>query len=358
MLTSRSITALLTSTMMLLSLNSAANEGSDEGWIVPEKRISPAKTLSEPIRVFLANLGAPAFEQQRNAKFETREQWQQFVAAMIAANPMTMEQHEKEYKVAIETSEIAGVTVHTVDPSALAPAFKDKVFLHVHGGGYFIGGGAMAAKEASVIASTSNIKVISIDYTLSTEKPFPAALNDVVAVYQEVLKTVPAASIGMGGTSAGGGLTLATTHQLKALKLPVPGALFAGTPSADFLATGDTWQTFEGLDNILVTHDGMLDGAFKLYAGDHDLKNPLISPLYGDFSGFPPTYLVSGTRDMLLSDTVRVHRKLRDAGAVADLNVFDGLPHGAYMDFQDTPEFEGTFGDLRKFLKAHLVMGK
>lgn len=348
------VAAATATAMSLLTLPLSA----EEGWIVPEKRVSAASTLSEPIQAFLNQRGAPAFEQQGSIKLKTREEWQQFVSAMVAANPMTMEMHETQHKVSIETSKIAGVTVHTIRPSAIAPEFKDKVFLHTHGGGYFIGAGAMAAKEASVIASTSGIKVLSVDYTLSTEKPFPAALNDVVAVYREVLKTMPASAIGMGGTSAGGGLTLATVHQLKALKLPLPGALFAGTPSADLLATGDTWQTFVGLDNILVSHDGLFAGAFRLYAGDHDLANPLISPLYGDFSGFPPTYLVSGTRDMLLSDTVRVHRKLRDAGAIADLNVFDGLPHGAYMDFAGTPEFEGTFGDLKKFLARYLSVAR
>jgi acetyl esterase/lipase len=84
------------------------------------------------------------------------------------------------------------------------------------------------------------------------------------------------------------------------------------------------------------------------------MSDPFISPYYGDFTGFPPTYLVSGTRDILLSDTVRVHRKLREAGATADLNVFEGLPHGAYMFAPGTPEYNGAFGDLSNFLLTHL----
>ena len=119
-------------------------------------------------------------------------------------------------------------------------------------------------------------------------------------------------------------MTLATVLKLKELKLKVPGALFVGTPNADLLFTGDSIITNEYVDNTLVTVEGMIRASAKVYAGEYELTNPLISPLYGDFSDFPPTYLVSGTRDLLLSDTVKVHRKLRDAGVETDLNIFEG----------------------------------
>jgi monoterpene epsilon-lactone hydrolase len=99
------------------------------------------------------------------------------------------------------------------------------------------------------------------------------------------------------------------------LGIPVPGALFAGTPEADLSKTGDSYFINTGVDYVLVSYEGILEGAAKLYAGDHELTDPLISPVYGDFKG----YLVSGTRDMFLSNTVRVHRKLRTAGVVAYL---------------------------------------
>jgi epsilon-lactone hydrolase len=338
---------------MATSISLSAGE-----WIVPEKRLSAAATLSDEVRALIAGIGPPDYEKMANIKPRSREELRQFVDMMNAANPMTMEGHETTFGVQIESSEMAGVTVHTVLPGVIDPAFKGKIFVHIHGGGYFIGSGAQAALEASIIASTAGIKVLSVDYALSTEKPFPAALNDVVAVYGELLKTVPASAIGMGGTSAGGGLALATVHQLKNLDLPVPGALFAGTPSVDLLQTGDTWTTNEGVDNILVTGNGLLRSAFLLYAAGEDMTNPLISPLYGDFSDFPPTYLVSGTRDMLLSDTVRVHRKLREAGVIADLNVFEGLPHGAYVGVPGSREYNGTFFDLKDFLATHLTVNR
>ncbi len=104
---------------------------------------------------------------------------------------------------------------------------------------------------------------------------------------------------------------------------------------------------------MLVTYDGVLEGAAKLYADGRDLKTPLISPVYGDFKGFPPTYLVTGTRDLFLSDTVRVHRKMRVAGVVADLNVYEGVSHGDYA-FVDSPELQQAYGELGAFLLRHL----
>ena len=134
----------------------------------------------------------------------------------------------------------------------------------------------------------------------------------------------------------------------------MPGALYLGTPWADLTDTSDSLHTNEGIDRILVTYDGMLTGAARLYANGTELTDPLISPVYGDFSGFPPTYLVTGTRDMLLSDTARVHRKLRQAGVVADLNVYEGLSHAEYAFLTGSPEYLQTYGELAQFLANHL----
>jgi len=117
---------------------------------------------------------------------------------------------------------------------------------------------------------------------------------------------------------------------------------------------GHRYFTNEGVDNVLVTYEGLLEGSAKLYAGDHKLTNPLISPVYGDFSDFPPTYLVSGTRVMFLSNTVRNHRKLRTAGVEADLNVYESFSHGDYLKVIDSPESQQAYAELGAFLLQHL----
>ena len=126
------------------------------------------------------------------------------------------------------------------------------------------------------------------------------------------------------GTSAGGALTLSTVLRAKQEKLPLPAAIAPGTPMSDLTRTGDSFHTNHMVDNVLVAADGRCDAMARLYANGHDLKDPMLSPVYGDFKGFPPALLTTGTRDLLLSNTVRVHRKLRQAGVEAELHVYEG----------------------------------
>lgn len=256
--------------------------------------------------------------------------------------------------VSIETDSIDGVAVFRVTPDKVDPDLSGGLFLHVHGGGYVLGGGNASVTEAATAAGIIGIPALSIDYRMPPDHPFPAAVDDVVTVYRHLLRQRSAKSIVIGGTSAGGGLAMAAVHKFIALGLDTPGAIYAGTPWADLTKTGDTLYTNEGLDRILVSYDGLLDAAAQLYADGHDLKDPLISPLYGDFEGFPPTYLVTGTRDMFLSDTARSHRKLRAAGVVADLNVYEGFSHAEYLMVPTSPESREVFTELGAFLRLHL----
>jgi acetyl esterase/lipase len=157
------------------------------------------------------------------------------------------------------------------------------------------------------------------------------------------------------GTSTGGAMTLALVLRAKAAQLPLPAALAPGTPWSDIAKVGDTYLTNEWIDNVLVTWDGFLGRAALLYAAGHDLKDPIISPIYGDFTGFPPTILTSGTRDLFLSNTVRTHRKLRRAGIVAELHVYEGQSHGGYGRDVEAPETREAFGEIAAFFDRHLA---
>src|SRR5450432_3052747 len=156
------------------------------------------------------------------------------------------------------------------------------------------------------------------------------------------------------GTSTGGGMTLAMVLRARKEGLPLPAATAPGTPWSDMTKTGDTFFTNEKVDNILVSNDGWLGRAAKLYANGRDLKDPQLSPIYGDFSGFPATILTSGTRDLFLSNTVRTHRKLRRAGVEADLNVYEGQSHAQYSFDMNAPETKEAFTDIANFFDKHL----
>ena len=123
---------------------------------------------------------------------------------------------------------------------------------------------------------------------------------------------------------------------------------------SDLTGTGDSFSTNFMVDNVLVGSDGRCDAMAKLYANGHDLKDPMLSPVYGDMTGFPPTLLTTGTRDLLLSNTVRVHRKLRQAGVRADLHVYEGQSHAQYMRDANAPETRETYEEIAKFFGEHL----
>jgi acetyl esterase/lipase len=181
--------------------------------------------------------------------------------------------------------------------------------------------------------------------------PYPAALDDAVAVYRALLDERAPGDIIVGGGSAGGNLAAALLVRAKDEGLALPAALVLLTPEVDLTESGDSFQTNLGIDNVL----GLLREVNLLYANGHDLAHPYLSPLFADVSGFPPTYLQAGTRDLFLSNTVRMHRKLRSAGVDAELHVFEAMPHGGFGG--TAPEDFEARAELRRFLDRHRSSG-
>jgi monoterpene epsilon-lactone hydrolase len=204
------------------------------------------------------------------------------------------------------------------------------------------------------IAAFFKMPVLSIDYRMAPDHPAPAAMDDTIDVWREVLKTHKPANVVLGGTSAGGTLTLVATLRMKELGLALPAALFVGTPAADLAKRGDMRFINNGIDHVLVGWE-RVKGALALYVGDQSYDEPYISPIFGDFKGFPPTYLISGTRDLMLSDTARTHRKLRQAGVEADLHVYEGVAHADYAAMADTLECAEHYAELNAFIPRHLA---
>ena len=320
---------------------------------VPARIIPVPTDVSPELQKAIARLPGLR-ERETPAVPKNIEGWRKFIAAADNVSLQQLAQLRKTFPINVNSEAISGVKTYTVAPERIAPENKNRVLVHFHGGAYILAGGEVAIGEAILMAYHGRIKVISVDYRMPPDHPFPAALEDAVAVWKEVIKTYNPENVGLFGTSAGGGLTLATVHKLKELKLPLPGAIAPGTPWSDLAATGDTYFTNDYLDGVIGNYEGFLRGCVELYAGKHDLKDPLISPLYGDFSGFPPAILTTGTRDLLESDTVRVHRKLRQAGVDARLQVFEAMSHAEYLLLFNSPESREAFGEIARFFEAHL----
>jgi epsilon-lactone hydrolase len=249
---------------------------------------------------------------------------------------------------------IEGVRVHVITPRNLPAANRNRLLVHVHGGCYVLSPGEAGTTEGILMAGLGHFKVISVDYRMPPEAYFPAALDDAMTVYRAALKMAGPKRVAVFGTSAGGALTLEMMLKAKALGLPMPAAIGVGTPMADATKVGDSFYTNEGVDNVLVSRDGFCDAATVIYAHGHDLKDPLISPIYGDMHGFPPAILTTGTRDLLLSNTVRTHRKLRRAGVEADLNVYEGESHAQFGRGDNVPETREAYGEIAAFFAKHM----
>jgi monoterpene epsilon-lactone hydrolase len=229
----------------------------------------------------------------------------------------------------IVEEKIAGVPVRIVTPEGLPEANRDRVLLNLHGGGFNSDSGSYT--ESIPIAGYSKIKVVAVLYRLAPEHPFPAAVEDSVAVYKELLRTYRPSHIVIYGTSAGAILTAEVAARLKQLGLPLPAALGIFSGMGDFTRHGDSEAIY-----ALRGFSGHLDPPPEPHDPDYvaatDPRDPVLSPIVGDLHGLPPTLFITSGRDLLLSGTVNLHRAYLNVGVDARLVVFDALPHAFWYD--------------------------
>jgi acetyl esterase/lipase len=258
------------------------------------------------------------------------------------------------YPVTIASSTIAGVPVRIVTPVDRIPADKvDRVLICLHGGGFTTDSGSLT--ESIPIAHLAKTKVVSVLYRLAPEFPFPAAVDDSVAVYKELLRTVKPQHIAIYGASAGGILTAEVAAKIKQLGLPMPGALGIFTGSGDFSEAGDSTSIYSVVG--LATHTTPRKGggpSISSYVGSSDPKDPVLSPLYSDLHGMPPTLFLTSTRDMMLSGTTILHRAFLRAGVDAQLVVFEALTHGFWYE-ANLPESQEADELIAHFFDVHLA---
>ena len=314
--------------------------------------ISPG--ISAALRELLIAAPAPDVDAARIMYPRGADEWREINRKRDAEAAVVARALAEAVSVEVESTTMAGIPVFWITPPELDPRHEEQLFVHVHGGAYVLNGGEAATMEAVMIAASIGIRVLSIDYRMAPDHPAPAAMEDVVAVWRELLDEYSSTKLALGGTSAGGGLTMTSVHRFKELGLDLPGALMVGTPASDAGYAGDTKYSNEGIDRSLVSWEGGVEEAISLYVGDYDYTHPYVSPIYGDFTGFPPTYLIAGTRDLMLSDAVRAHRKLRAAGVEADLHVYEGHSHADYLVLWDQPDGQEHFRELKAFLLKHL----
>jgi monoterpene epsilon-lactone hydrolase len=263
------------------------------------------------------------------------------------------EEWSKICPVKIEETKIAGVPVHVVTPEGRQlVGNRDKVLINLHGGGF--NGDSGSYSESIPIASYTGIKVVAVMYRLAPEHPFPAGVDDAIAVYKELLKRYTPDHIAIYGTSAGATVTAEVAVKLKRLMLPMPAALGIFSTVSDFSGMGDSYSmyTLTGLSgHIAPQHGGVHD---PYYVGSTDSKDLVLSPIYADLHGLPPALFITSGRDALLSSTTNLHRAYLRAGVDARLVVFDALPH-AFWYHPELPESIEANHIMADFFVKHLA---
>ncbi|MBZ5513630.1 MAG: alpha/beta hydrolase [Acidobacteriia bacterium] len=268
-------------------------------------------------------------------------------ASTDAWRERTAEKARKLYPVkSVEEKTLGGVRTDIITPLTIPEEKRHRVLINVHGGGFVTDAGSLV--EGIPIANLTQTTVVSVYYRLAPEHPFPAAVDDTVAVYKELLKTHRPQNMGLFGTSAGAILTAEVAVKLRQLGLPLPAALgiFSGLGDMSLYGDSEAFFTIWGLGGELEPPaKGPPEGP---YMGTHDPRDPVLSPLYANLKGFPSTLFVTSTRDLLLSGTTILHRAFLRAGVDARLVVFEALPHGFWNEY-DLPESQEALGIMAKF---------
>ena len=304
-------------------------------------RVVPVPTALSPQAQATLRRSAPDGEQTLAQRRTGTDAWQKRAGeASLAA-----------YPVRVEAATIAGVPVRNVMPLDATPMHPDRVLINVHGGGFNSDSGSLT--ESIPIANMTHTRVVSVLYRLAPEHPYPAALDDTIAVYRELLKTYKPERIALYGTSAGAILTGEVAVRLKQLGMPLPGALGIFSGFGDFSQSGDSQAMYSlrGLSGSLPLPSSQPRDSE--YAGSHDRKDPVLSPIYADLHGMPPTLFITSGRDMLLSGTTILHRAFLRNGADARLVVFEGLPHAFWNDVS-LPESREAYGLMSDFFTQQL----
>ena len=325
---------------------------SPDGILRIERMVRVPETVSSHARAAMAAGSAMVADRlahpQAMPALDDAAAWKARIAEMDTAIVTGFAASAADLPASVEATRIADVDVFVITPEGADAGDDAPVLLDIHGGALIAGGGEACRLMATSAATRAGLHTWSVDYRMPPDHPYPAPLDDCVAVYRALLEQRPPERIVVDGGSAGGNLVAAMLLRARDEGLPMPAALMLFTPEIDLTESGDTFDTNAGIDYVLVSR---LTDSIALYAGDHDLTDPYLSPIFGDVAGFPPTFLQAGTRDLFLSNTVRFHRKLRAAGVEAELHVWEAMPHGGFFG---APEDAEIGLEARTFLGKHL----
>ena len=256
---------------------------------------------------------------------------------------------EVSKNITVEKINMEGIQAEWLIPFP-SSAHSEKVILYLHGGGYITGSIEDHRMMCGLLANATETKVLIPEYRLAPEHPFPAALDDALKVYQWLLdQGYSSTNMIIAGDSAGGGLSIATVLALKEKSGSLPAAVVCLSPWADLALTGQSHTTKAKAEAILnkdVLHEWAL-----CYTDESNLTNPLVSPIHGDFHGFPPLLIQVGSEEILLDDSTLLVEKAKSAGVHVTLKIWDGMWHVWQALGDLIPENKKTFEEIGQFVQ-------
>lgn len=317
---------------------------------VPAFTLPPSNQLSANARAVLKRMEAETAPKEIAGDVRRQRAFYQ------AWNDRRLAEMRSAFATRVRHETIGEVGVDVVDPVAgIAPENAERVLINVHGGAFMWGAGSGALVEAIPIAATMRMRVVTVDYRLAPEHRYPAASQDVTAVYAALLKRYPAGNIGIYGCSAGGIITAQATAWIRSKGLPRPGAIgtFCGTGApysgdSPYIAPAVAGEVPPGLPVLPSTlRLSYMEGV----AANDPLAYPLLSA--AETRAMPPTLLLAGGRDFAVGALTLAHRQLASAGVRSELHLFDGLPHAFFM-WPDMPETTEAFAIVARFFDTNL----
>jgi acetyl esterase/lipase len=256
--------------------------------------------------------------------------------------------------VTVNAAALGGVPTAEIMVDGIDPRH---VLLYFHGGVYVIGDAFLAADLASQVGRRTHAKVISVDYRLAPEHPYPAAVDDALAAYAALLQDgVAPSDIAFAGESAGGGLAVATMVNARDHGLPLPAGAFVMSPYVDLTLAGTTMESKRDVDPLFTRE--LLQARVDDYTAGQDAALGLISPIFADLSGLPPLIIQAGSHELLLDDAVRLAQQAATADVEVTLEITPGVPHvfQAYSAILD--EGAAALDRAGQFLSAHLAVSE
>jgi epsilon-lactone hydrolase len=274
----------------------------------------------------------------------TVDEQRRLLRELLSAQPLPAD-------VTVTTAALGGVPTAEITVDGIEPRH---IVLYFHGGVYVMGDAALAAGLASEVGRRTHAKVISVDYRLAPEHPYPAAVDDALAAYEALLRDgIAPADIAFAGESAGGGLAIATLINARDHGLPLPAAAFAMSPYADLTLAGTTMDTRREADPLLSPE--ALRARVPDYTAGHDAALGLISPVFADLSGLPPLIIQAGTHEVLLDDAVRLAQQAVIADVEVTLDITPGVPHVFQAYYAILDEASAALDRAGQLLSAQLA---